>query len=116
MKIKEWCNYKEQSCRFNNGDTWSIARLVTLSQDLPVMDIPLIHLNINAVYDDLSLRDMVMHMKAVQDADLSMPIILDEDGCIMDGRHRIMKALLEGTETIKAVRFDENPHPDRNEE
>jgi len=29
----------------------------------------------------------------------------------MDGRHRLMKAMLLGHETIKAVRFDENPSP-----
>ena len=54
---------------------------------------------------------MVMHMKAVLNADLSFPIILDEDGEIMDGRHRIMKAILEGKRNIKAVRFNENPEP-----
>jgi len=42
-----------------------------------------------------------------------MPIILDEDGELMDGRHRIMKALLIGLETVKAVRFDQNPPPCR---
>ena len=36
---------------------------------------------------------------------------MDEDGEIMDGRHRMMKCLLEGIETIKAVRFEENPYP-----
>jgi len=75
------------------------------------MDIPLEHLNIYHKYKDITLRDMVMHMKAVNDADLSYPIILDEDGEIMDGRHRLMKALLTGVKTIKAVRFDENPSP-----
>lgn len=52
-----------------------------------------------------------MHMAAINAADLSYPIILDEDGEIMDGRHRIMKAMLAGEKTIKAVRFDENPSP-----
>ena len=75
------------------------------------MEIPLNHLNVYNKYEDLTLRQMVMHMKATQDADLDCPIILDEDGEIMDGRHRIMKALLIGAETIKAVRFDENPKP-----
>ncbi len=56
---------------------------------------------------------MVMHMKAVQEADLNFPIILDEDGEVMDGRHRIMRAMLEGLETVKAVRFEENPSPDK---
>ena len=56
---------------------------------------------------------MVMHMKAVNNADLDRPIILDEDGELMDGRHRLMKAMLLGLNTIKAVRFDENPSPDK---
>jgi ParB-like chromosome segregation protein Spo0J len=50
-------------------------------------------------------------MQAVNAADLSKPIILNEDGELLDGRHRIMKALLVGHSTIKAVRFDENPSP-----
>ena len=74
---------------------------------------PLQHMNVYSTYDKLSLRKMVMHMQAVNDADMSCPIILDEDGEILDGRHRIMKALLNGYETIKAVRFDENPSPCR---
>ena len=74
---------------------------------------PLQHMNVYSTYDKLSLRKMVMHMKAVNDADMSHPIILDEDGELLDGRHRIMKALLNGYETIKAVRFDENPSPCR---
>lgn len=75
------------------------------------MEIPINHLNVRYMYDRMSLREMVTHMQAVNDADLEMPIILDEDGEVMDGRHRIMKALLLGKETIKAVRFDENPYP-----
>ncbi|GAG07020.1 unnamed protein product, partial [marine sediment metagenome] len=45
----------------------------------------------------------------VNDADLSCPIILDDEGYVMDGRHRVMKALLLKKETIKAVRFEKNP-------
>jgi hypothetical protein len=62
-------------------------------------------------YKTLRLRDFVMHMQAVLIADLEAPIILDEDGELMDGRHRIMRALHEGKTTIKAVRFDTNPPP-----
>lgn len=88
---------------------WSVARLFTLAKDLPVMTIPLDHLNIYYKYENLTLRELVGHIKAVNDADLRYPIILDEDGEVMDGRHRIMKALLEGKKTIKAVRFESNP-------
>jgi hypothetical protein len=72
------------------------------------MEIPLEFLNVYNTYEKLTLREMVTHIKAVNDSDLSFPIILDEDGEIMDG---IMKAMLMGEKTIKAVRFDENPPP-----
>ncbi len=84
-----------------------------LARDLPVMEVPLDHLNLSYKYENLFLREMIMHMRATNEADLNTPIILDEDGELMDGRHRIMKALLLGEKTIKAVRFDENPSPCR---
>lgn len=112
MQIPQWHKPEEQVSRIGRH-SWSVARLFTLSKPLPVMDIPLAHLNIYHQYEKLTLRDMVMHMRAVNDADLKTPIILDEDGEIMDGRHRIMKALLTGAKTIKAVRFESNPSPDQ---
>ena len=51
-------------------------------------------------------------MKRVLNTDLNYPIILNEEGFIMDGWHRVTKALLEGRETIKAVRFEKTPPPD----
>ena len=112
MKIKEWIAPREQESRLGRN-TWCVARLFELSRDLPVMEVPLNHLNVSNFYERLTLREMVTHMKAVNAADLKKPIILDEDGEIMDGRHRIMKAMLTGAKTIKAVRFDENPYPDK---
>lgn len=110
MKIKPFYSPKEQQCTLGNH-TWSVPRLFELSRELPVMDVPLNHLSVYYRYEKLTLREMVTHMQAVNDADLNMPIILDEDGELMDGRHRLMKAMLHGNETIKAVRFDENPAP-----
>jgi hypothetical protein len=110
MKIKAFCSPETQTSKLGRHN-WSVSRLFELSKELPVMNIPINHLNIYHKYNDLTLREMVMHMKAVNDANLDYPIILDEDGDIMDGRHRLMKALLIGAETIKAVRFEENPTP-----
>lgn len=112
MKIKPFVPIDQQVSRIG-GHEWSVARLHQLSKDLPIMEIPIDHLNVYEIYEKLTIREMVMHMKAVNDADLSYPIILDEDGDLMDGRHRIMKTLLLGLPTIKAVRFDENPAPCR---
>lgn len=112
MKLETWVNPREQECTLGSHK-WCVPRLFELARNLPVMEIPLNHLNVYYTYSKLTLREMVMHMVALQNADLSFPIILDEDGELMDGRHRIMRAMLEGRETIKAVRFDKNPNPDR---
>lgn len=111
MKIENWST-NEQIAQLGKSH-WSVLRLFELSKDLKVMNIPLDHLNVSDYYQELNLRAMVTHMNAVNEADLDYPIILDEDGEILDGRHRIMKALLIGAKTIKAVRFDVNPSPCR---
>ena len=115
MHIEPFVSVKTQMARLGKH-WWSVSRLIELSRDLPVLTIPLNHLCINYSYTDIRLREMVSHMIAVNNADLSYPIILDEDGDIMDGRHRVMKAMLEGRETILAVRFDKNPNPCREDD
>lgn len=56
--------------------------------------------------------EIVEHIRLIREADLSYPIILSSDGRIMDGMHRVMKAVLEEREGIRAVQFDEDPEPD----
>jgi len=90
---------------------WAVSRLFELTKNFEVMDIPLTHINMYHTYSNISLREFVGHVQAVNEANLTYPIILDEDGEIMDGRHRLMKAILLGKKTIKAVRFKENPEP-----
>jgi hypothetical protein len=112
VKVKDWIPPHNQMCTLGRH-SWSVPRLFELARELPVMEVPLNHLSVYYIYEKLTLREMVMHMKAVNSADLEMPIILDEDGELMDGRHRLMKAMLTGQESIKAKRFDENPDPDK---
>jgi len=57
-------------------------------------------------------RAMVEHLKLIDEADLSYPIILSADGAVMDGRHRVAKAAREGRSEIEAVQFVEDPEPD----
>ncbi len=60
----------------------------------------------------MSCRQVVDHARLMQDADLSFPVILSSDGRVMDGMHRICKALLMGQSEIEAVRFLHDPEPD----
>lgn len=48
----------------------------------------------------------------ISEADLEFPIILSSEGRVMDGMHRVLKALLNGLKSIEAVRFDRDPAPD----
>jgi hypothetical protein len=107
---EKFCSPETQMSRLSNH-SWSVARLIELSKKLKPFKIPLKHINSYYRYEKLTLREMVGHIKAVLDADLKYPIILDEDGEIMDGRHRLMKAILNGEKSIFAVRFKKNPTP-----
>lgn len=112
MKVKKFAHHSNQECRIGSC-FWDCSRLFQLTKHFDVFEIPLMHLSVDYYYNNLTLRELAGHMEAVNNADLSYPIILDEDGVVMDGRHRIIKCLLNDIETIKAVRFYENPEPCR---
>jgi hypothetical protein len=60
----------------------------------------------------MTCRKVVDHARLLQACDLAYPVILSSDGRVMDGMHRIGKALLEGRDWIDAVRLIEDPEPD----
>jgi hypothetical protein len=100
-------------------DAWDIDRLIELSRDLPVKQVPLDSIwEVDTVYwfDDGSecptVRKVVEHVQLIEAVDLSYPIILGVDGRVMDGMHRVARALLEGHTTIQAVQFATHPDPD----
>lgn len=98
---------------------WDVHRLIELSKDLPVKSVLLSDIKeINEPYwfehntNLPTCADVLNHMKLVQQADLKYPIILCSDGRLMDGMHRVIKALLEGRLEIQAIRFESTPEPD----
>lgn len=96
---------------------WDIERLVQLSSTLPRKQIPLSNIReLEEVWygdDELpTWRAMIEHMTLIDEADLSFPIILSSDGAVMDGMHRVAKAVREGRTEIGAVQFDHDPEPD----
>ena len=99
-------------------DAWDVDRLVQLSAGLPVEQIPLDSIDeVDSVYwftDELAptVRAVVEHTRLIEEIDTSYPIILDSDGRVMDGMHRVARALLEGRSTIAAVRFETPLEPD----
>jgi len=99
-------------------DAWDVDRLLQLAKDLPVKKVRLADIyELDSVYwfDSLNrptVRNVVEHFRLTEEVDLSYPIILGPDGRVMDGMHRVAKALLEGRETIDAIRLPVLPEPD----
>ena len=99
-------------------DAWDVHRLVELAQRLPVRSIPIPDTEVDTVYwfdhdkNQPTVRSIIEHMKLIEATDLGYPIILGADGRVMDGMHRVAKAILDGRMRIKAVRFEIDPEPD----
>lgn len=97
---------------------WDVDRLISLSADLPVRMIELSDIaEIDTDYwfkdgQQATVRAVVEHAKLMASAELDYPVILAADGRVMDGMHRIAKALLLGMTSIAAVQFVEQPAPD----
>lgn len=99
-------------------DAWDVDRLIEATQGLPVEDVLLVDLTeIDSVYwfdstQRPTVRKVVEHIQLIQYVDPKWPIILGPDNRVMDGMHRVARALLLGQDTIRAVRLQSLPEPD----
>jgi hypothetical protein len=96
---------------------WDVDRLIDLSKDFPRQQVRLEELGEldrpwSGDEERQTWRQLIEHVRLLNEADLSFPIILAANGEVMDGRHRIAKAALEGRATIDVVQFEEDPPPD----
>lgn len=100
-------------------DAWDVDHLLELSANLPVKEVPLDSIwELDRVYwfndgDEIpTVRNIAEHIRLVGNVDPSYPIILGSDGRVMDGMHRVVRALIEGRQIISAVQFEVDPEPD----
>ena len=83
-------------------DAWDVDNLVVASSDLPVRKVALD--SIADVDTDFwfkfgptpTVRRIIDHVRLMQEVDLSYPVILGSDGRVMDGMHRVARAILDG--------------------
>lgn len=97
---------------------WDVHKLVKNAQDLPIKQILLVDIKeLNEPYwfkhsDVVTANDFIHHARLVDEASLDFPIILCAEGRLMDGMHRVVKAVLLGYGSISAVQFSEKIQPD----
>jgi len=119
--MRDTCRVRRQY-NFRPGehglDAWDVHNLIRASEDLPVTEVALE--TITDVDTDHwfkfgpvpTVRRIVDHIRLIEDVDASYPIILGSDGRVMDGMHRVARAILDGQTSIRAVRFVVDPEPD----
>jgi hypothetical protein len=100
-------------------DAWDVGRLIELSRELKVEKVAVDSIaEVDTSYwfegsgEPATVRKVVEHTRLILEADLSYPIILGHNGRVMDGMHRVARALMEGIAEIDAVRFSSPLEPD----
>lgn len=112
---------KEQTYSFPRDGkryVWKVPRLWELSQDFKVFEFEISKFSgfdLDVWYCGVNVptvRSVYEHALRINAADFKYPIILDAEGIVLDGVHRLLKAKSLGKTTVPAVRFDEMPDPD----
>ena len=98
----------------HTGNVWKVKTLIKAASTLKAheFDLSSISLEDPIRWHMNNVRDALAHLDRLRRADTSLPIIQRADGCIMNGWHRIIKAMSEGKKSIPAKIFIENPKPD----
>ena len=94
---------------------WDVDRLTRLSGHLKSELVTVASIReVDEAYwgQPMTCRDVAEHARLIDESDFEFPIILSSDGRIMDGMHRVLKALMQGRSQIQAVRFETDPEPD----
>ena len=97
---------------------WEIDTILRATEGLPIYDLQLsaIDLNESPWNGSDNIYNYIWHIDRINKSDLSYPIIQAPWGYIIDGWHRVCKAILNGDTTIKAVRLIVMPEPDKIED
>ncbi len=99
-----------------------MERLWLLSADLPVREVAI---DAIAELDEdcwfcgkklPTIRSIAERCRRINHAILTQPIILNADATLMDGGHRVARALLDGITHLPAVKFETMPAADWVEE
>ncbi len=98
---------------------WDVDKLIEKAKGLPQISIKLEEikeLDEAFWYQEADIkptvRSIAEHFRLTNETDLTYPILLSKDGRVLDGMHRVVKALILGHKEIKAVRFEEDFPPD----
>ena len=108
-----------RQCHKVKNKIWYVSSLVEYAKSMEVQtikieDIRAVKLNLPLLKDHgVTHLEIAYHMRVAMNANMDYPIILAQDGRIMDGHHRVIKALAMGIPEVKVVQFNIDPEPDK---
>jgi len=96
------------------GNVWRTSTLLKHAEHLKVFDYDIRQISLDEpiLWQSNNLRDYVNHFKRTLFANMDYPIILRSDGYVMDGWHRIVRALGSDIYILPAKKFKIDPEPD----
>ena len=104
MKIED--QYQEYK-----GKNFAVCDLIEAVKNRPIIEVVICHLGMcNYTTGIEDFNGAVRFMLRVSKADLNCPIILCPEGFVLDGKHRVAKALFNGIKVIKARQFKKMPN------
>ena len=102
----------------NGFYAWDVDKLTELTASIKPKAIPVGQIaEVDENYwfeiedDKPTCRKILNHMKMIAGVELRFPIILCPEGRLMDGMHRVAKAILSEKEYVNAVQFTSMPKP-----
>ena len=106
----------ENEYQDQRGNVWNVLKLIEHSKQFKPFNMPLAGIDLSRMPWEIdNINTFVYHVKRVEKTEMIHPIILDDEGIIADGWHRVAKAILKGKTYIKAIRLESMPNPDKTE-
>jgi len=97
-----------------DGKTYSSQSLIKAAKGLPIK-----MMNVNKILDTKiywtlnTFFDLKVHLERIESSDLKYPVIVGPNNKVIDGFHRVMKSIIQGKKTVKYVKLDKLPEPDK---
>lgn len=121
LRMYEECGISFEQSRFvSGGQAWTAPYLYDKVKELGLKPerVNLRHIDLSRMPWGggdgaiTSMDDFLFNAVRIQNVDTTIPIIIAWDGEIMDGWHRVARAILDGDKTIKAYRFNKQVEAD----
>lgn len=107
-------SFKIKNTYHEGKKVWYAETLMNASKGLPVKNLPITNklLDTKIEWTLNTFFDFKNHLERIKNCDLKYPVIVGPKGHIIDGYHRLMKAVMLNHKTIKYVKLDKMPPHD----